>query len=114
MNRAGLSLLSRPQALRTSAQASSQIIAGRRYASHGPSYNPPSGYLFGERPPKDGKRVRESWETIYYVGMFGGMALATVIYVYKPDTSIQSWALKEAKARLEARGENYEYKPKSA
>jgi hypothetical protein len=24
--------------------------------------------------------------TIYYLGMFGGMALATVILVYKPDT----------------------------
>lgn len=28
--------------------------------------------------------------------------------------SIQSWALKEAKERLEARGEEYQYKPKSA
>ncbi|WWD17416.1 hypothetical protein CI109_101857 [Kwoniella shandongensis] len=94
-------------------QSQVQTVA-RRYASHGPSYNPPSGYLFAERPTKGGKRVKESWENIYYIGMFGGMALAAVILTYKPDTSIQSWALKEAKARLDARGEEYEYKPKSA
>ncbi|KAK8864287.1 hypothetical protein IAR55_001533 [Kwoniella newhampshirensis] len=95
-------------------QSQSQTTVARRYASHGPSYNPPSGYLFAERPTKGGKREKESWENIYYVGMFGGMALAAVILTYKPDTSIQSWALKEAKARLDARGEEYEYKPKSA
>ncbi|WVR07157.1 hypothetical protein IAU60_004198 [Kwoniella sp. DSM 27419] len=111
MIRAGLSLFARPMA--TSTSPATRTVA-RRYASHGPSYNQPSGYLFGERPPKSGKRQKESWETIYYVGMFGGMALATVILIYKPDTSIQTWALKEAKARLDARGENYEYKPKSA
>lgn len=47
--------------------------------------------------------------TLYYLGMFGGMGLATLIYIYKPDTSIQTWALQEAKARMEARGENVEY-----
>jgi hypothetical protein len=63
--------------------------------------------------------------------MFGTMALATVLLYYKPDTrcldswapvevaltfipsSIQTWALKEAKERMEARGEKYEYKPSS-
>ena len=57
--------------------------------------------------------------------MFGGMALATAILVYKPDTrrvhthwltladfrSIQTWALEEAKARMEARGDRPQYKP---
>lgn len=61
--------------------------------------------------------------------MFGSMGLAVVLMYYKPDTrcvhlmdvydcdiltnvrSIQTWALKEAKARMEARGENVEYKP---
>nr|XP_018263196.1 uncharacterized protein I303_04689 [Kwoniella dejecticola CBS 10117]OBR85354.1 hypothetical protein I303_04689 [Kwoniella dejecticola CBS 10117] len=81
MIRAGLTSLSRPITA-----SSSRSAVSRRYASHGPSYNPPSGYLFGERPPKDGKRVKESWENIYYVGMFGGMALAAVIIAYKPDT----------------------------
>lgn len=49
------------------------------------------------------------YRTLFYVGMFGGMALATVVYIYKPDTSIQTWALQEAKARMDARGEKYEY-----
>lgn len=51
--------------------------------------------------------------TIYYIGMFGGIALATATYIYKPDTSIQTWALQEAKQRMEARGEAVEYKPSS-
>ncbi|KAL7421727.1 hypothetical protein Q5752_003498 [Cryptotrichosporon argae] len=99
----------RQPALRTLARAQ-----GVRHASHGPSYNPPSGYIFGERPVQGQKRVREAWETIYYVGMFGGMGLAAAILVYKPDTSIQTWALQEAKARMEARGDKIEYKPSSS
>ncbi|KAF8585576.1 hypothetical protein K439DRAFT_1652927 [Ramaria rubella] len=87
--------------------------AQRRYASHGaPQYNEPSGYLYGEKPPPPGqKRKREEWELIFYWGMFGSFALAAVGLYYKPDTSIQTWALKEAKARMEARGESVEYKP---
>ena len=65
--------------------------------------------------------------------MFGTMAFAAVMLYYKPDTryavvyliakyralkffcysSIQSWALKEAKERMEARGEKYQYEPQS-
>ncbi|WVO22188.1 uncharacterized protein IAS62_003518 [Cryptococcus decagattii] len=108
MVRSALASLARPLARQSTS------LPVKRYASHGPTYNPPSGYLFGERPPKNGKRVKESWENIYYIGMFGGMIFMGVVYAYKPDTSIQSWALKEAKERLEARGEEYQYKPKSA
>ncbi|KIR55767.1 hypothetical protein I315_01649 [Cryptococcus gattii Ru294] len=108
MVRSALASLARPLARQSTS------LPAKRYASHGPTYHPPSGYLFGERPPKNGKRVKESWENIYYIGMFGGMIFMGVVYAYKPDTSIQSWALKEAKERLEARGEEYQYKPKSA
>ncbi|CDO76643.1 hypothetical protein BN946_scf184868.g57 [Trametes cinnabarina] len=80
----------------------------RRYASHGsgPHYNEPTGYLFGEKPlPPGQKRKKEAWENVWYVGMYGSMLLAAVLLYYKPDTSINSWALQEAKARMEARGE---------
>ncbi|KAF8843981.1 hypothetical protein PAXINDRAFT_105052 [Paxillus involutus ATCC 200175] len=88
---------------------------GRRFASHGaPHYNEPSGWLFGEKPlPPGQKRVKEDWENIWYIGMFGSMATAAVLLYYKPDTSIQTWALKEAKERMEARGEKYKYEPSS-
>ncbi|KAG1833878.1 ESSS subunit of NADH:ubiquinone oxidoreductase-domain-containing protein [Suillus variegatus] len=78
-------------------------IAGRRFASHGPpQFNEPSGLLFGEKPPAPGqKRVKEEWENIWY------------LLYYKPDTSIQTWALREAKERMEARGEKYKYEPSS-
>jgi len=92
-----------------------------------------SCYLSSIKPPPPGqKRVREEWELIWYFGMFGTMALAGVLHYYKPDTrcvvtntsnivllisyifSIQTWALAEAKARMEARGEKYKYEPSSS
>ena len=36
--------------------------------------------------PAGQKRKRESWETVWYVGMYGTMGLATVLLYYKPDT----------------------------
>ncbi|KAH7104581.1 ESSS subunit of NADH:ubiquinone oxidoreductase-domain-containing protein [Auriculariales sp. MPI-PUGE-AT-0066] len=90
-----------------------RVVCQRRYASHGaPSYNEPTGYLFGEKPPPPGqKRKREGWETIYYWGMFGSLGTAAVLLYIKPDTSIQTWALQEAKARMEARGDLPRYVP---
>jgi len=76
-----------------------------------PQYNEPSGYLFGEKPlPAGQKRKREDWELIWYFGMFGGMALAAVGLYFKPDTSIQTWALKEAKDRMDASDTEWQYK----
>lgn len=46
---------------------------------------------------------------IWYVGMYGTMALAAVLLYYKPDTSMRTWAYNEAKARMEARGEKTDY-----
>jgi hypothetical protein len=81
------------------------------------------------QPPAPGqKRVKEDWENIWYIGMFGSIGLASLLLYYKPDTtwvslclpcyispmqehSIQGWALKEAKARMEARGEKVQYEP---
>ncbi|ORY34111.1 Ndufb11, NADH dehydrogenase 1 beta subcomplex subunit [Naematelia encephala] len=85
---------------------------GKRFASHGPVYHEPSGYLFAEKPPAKGqKRRKESWESIYYIGLFGTVAFGFVGYMYKPDSSIQSWALEEAKRRMEARGDLPKYVP---
>lgn len=65
---------------------------------------------------------------IWYVGMYGSLGVGAVLYYYKPDTtcvaslhtqlyrdidmlpnSIQTWAMKEARARMEARGEKTDY-----
>ncbi|PVF93412.1 hypothetical protein CPB86DRAFT_715471 [Serendipita vermifera] len=82
------------------------------YASHGEHYNEPSGLLFSEVPRKDGsKRKREDWELIWHFGMGGSILLATGIFWFRPDTSISTWALEEAKARLEARGDAARYIP---
>ncbi|KAF8328219.1 Ndufb11, NADH dehydrogenase 1 beta subcomplex subunit [Cantharellus anzutake] len=88
------------------------LAAQKRHASHGTDYNEPSGHIFGEKPPLPGqKRKKEDWEYIWYWGMFGSLALASVGLYYKPDTSISQWALHEAKQRMEARGEPTEYRP---
>ncbi|PPQ64432.1 hypothetical protein CVT26_002139 [Gymnopilus dilepis] len=94
---------------------SSSRLQCKRFASHeAPHYNEPTGYLFGEKPPPPGqKRVKEDWENVWYIGMFGTMAFASVMLYYKPDTSVQSWALREAKERMEARGEKYQYESES-
>lgn len=37
-------------------------------------------------PPPGQKRVKEDWENIWYIGMYGSMAFAAVMLYYKPDT----------------------------
>jgi len=46
--------------------------------------------------------------------MYGTMVVGGVLLYFKPDNSIQTWALKEAKRRMEARGEKYKYEPSSS
>ncbi|CAE6423635.1 hypothetical protein BN14_01385 [Rhizoctonia solani AG-1 IB] len=97
---------------RTLPTISARLPEIRRNASGGVHYNQPTGYLFGEKPPPPGqRRKKEDWEFLWYAGMFGGMVFGGVLLYYKPDTSIQTWALREAKERMEARGEKVEYKP---
>ncbi|KAF9189483.1 hypothetical protein BGZ51_009518 [Haplosporangium sp. Z 767] len=74
-------------------------------------YNQPTGYLFGEKPLAPGaKRVKEDWENLYLYGFFGSMVFGTAVVYYRPDTNVHTWAYREAKARMAARGETVEYK----
>lgn len=36
--------------------------------------------------PPGQKRVKEDWENVWYIGMFGGMGAVGVLLYYKPDT----------------------------
>ncbi|KAG9240482.1 ESSS subunit of NADH:ubiquinone oxidoreductase-domain-containing protein [Calycina marina] len=76
--------------------------AGADHGAHEDHYDPPGGWLWGIKPGE--KPKPEGWETIFYVGMFGSLGLAAVAYAFKPDTSIQTWALEEARRRLEVEG----------
>lgn len=80
------------------------VVARRGMAgdAHGHHYDAPNGWLFGVQPGEKAKK--EGWENIFYWGFFGSMAMAAVGWAYKPDTSIQTWALEEARRRLEAEG----------
>jgi len=50
------------------------------------------------------KAEKEGWENIWIYGFFGSLAFGVVGYAFKPDTSIQTWALEEARRRLEVEG----------
>jgi len=66
-------------------------------------YDSPAGqWLFGVPPGE--KAPKEGWENLFYYGFCGSLVLAGVAYAYKPDTSIQAWALEEARRRLETEG----------
>ncbi|KAI9839879.1 MAG: hypothetical protein M1819_000071 [Sarea resinae] len=70
--------------------------------SHEDHYEPPSGWLFGVAPGE--KYKKEGWENVWIYGFFGSLILGGVAYAFKPDSSIQTWALEEARRRLEAEG----------
>lgn len=69
---------------------------------HGPEFDPPTGWLFGVRPGE--KAEKEGWEGLAYYGFCGSLIAFGIAYAFKPDTSIQTWALEEARRRLEAEG----------
>ncbi|GAA5849145.1 hypothetical protein JCM8547_006461 [Rhodosporidiobolus lusitaniae] len=99
--------------LRTSLsrRASPSLLSSQRRAASGVHYNEPTGRLFGEKAPAPGqKRVKEDWENIYYYGFGGGMLLGAVLIYYKPDTSIEGWARKQAQEKMEKAGETPSYK----
>ncbi|KAL1845265.1 hypothetical protein VTK73DRAFT_778 [Phialemonium thermophilum] len=73
-----------------------------RPASHESHYDPPTGWLFGVKPGE--KYQKEGWEGPFFYGFCGSLAVFAIAYAFKPDTSIQTWALEEARRRLEAEG----------
>jgi len=107
-------------ALKRASLSSSRLQAAchvqrRTYASHEPDYHEPSGLLFGEPiRPLGVKRQREDWELLWIYGMGGAILFGSAIIYFKPDTSITSAALVEAKKRLEARGDSAKYIPSSS
>ncbi|RMZ72565.1 hypothetical protein GMOD_00007568 [Pyrenophora seminiperda CCB06] len=65
-------------------------------------YDPPTGWLFGVKPGE--QYEKEGWEGPMFWGFGGACLFGVVAYAFKPDTSIQTWALEEARRRLEKEG----------
>ncbi|GAA5827529.1 hypothetical protein JCM11251_003849 [Rhodosporidiobolus azoricus] len=97
--------------LRTALRRSpSPLLRQQQRSASGVHYNEPTGRLFGEKAPAPGqKRIKEDWENIYYYGFGGGMLLGAVLIYYKPDTSIEGWARKQAQEKMAAAGETPSY-----
>ncbi|KXX78034.1 hypothetical protein MMYC01_205523 [Madurella mycetomatis] len=74
----------------------------RRAGGGGMQYDPPTGWLWGVRPGE--KYQNEGWEGPFFYGFWGSLIVFMIAYAWKPDTSIQTWALEEARRRLEAEG----------
>ncbi|KAK7510927.1 NADH:ubiquinone oxidoreductase 11.6kD subunit [Phyllosticta citriasiana] len=84
--------------------SSPQKLAGGEH-HHGSSedmYDTPGGWLWGQNPRE--KYEEEGWEKLWYWGFLGGLGVATAAYQFKPDTTIETWALEEARRRLQAEG----------
>ncbi|KAL1955998.1 hypothetical protein VTO42DRAFT_7898 [Malbranchea cinnamomea] len=90
--------LLRPVQSRKSFSTRSCLLGG---ASHD-HYDPPTGWLWGVKPGE--KYVKEGWEGLFAYGFVGSLIIAGIAYAFKPDTSIQTWALEEARRRLEKEG----------
>ena len=64
-------------------------------------YNEPGGNLFNEVATTK-TRTWESWEYGYWSTCVAGLIFGTVGLAVRPDSSIKTWATKEAKARNSA------------
>lgn len=79
-SRAIASTLSATPRMTTRAFSRSQA----KQSGHGPSYDPPSGWLFGVKPGETYEK--EGWENAMYWGFGGACAFGVVAYAFKPDT----------------------------
>ncbi|RMZ78216.1 hypothetical protein DV738_g4074, partial [Chaetothyriales sp. CBS 135597] len=69
---------------------------------HEDHYDPPGGWLWGVRPGE--KYEKEGWERIFTWFYILPIVVGTIFYVNKEDTTIQTWALEEARRRLDKEG----------
>ncbi|KAK3191430.1 hypothetical protein K4F52_002641 [Lecanicillium sp. MT-2017a] len=87
---------------RQPAMRSFSVTARRQGGGGGESqFDPPSGWLWGIKPGE--KAEPEGWEWPMYI-FCGSLVVAGVALAFKPDTSVSTWALEEARRRLEAEG----------
>lgn len=68
-----------------SATVSFSTTARRAGGGGAPHYDPPTGWLWGVKPGE--KYEKEGWENIFFYGFYGSLAVFTVAYAFKPDTS---------------------------
>ncbi|KAG9257785.1 ESSS subunit of NADH:ubiquinone oxidoreductase-domain-containing protein [Emericellopsis atlantica] len=86
----------------TPATARSFSLTTRRQGGGGgQQFDPPTGWLWGVKPGE--KPEPEGWEWPMYI-FCGSIVVTAIAMAYKPDTTVSTWALEEARRRLEAEG----------
>ncbi|KKA30035.1 hypothetical protein TD95_001535 [Thielaviopsis punctulata] len=74
-----------------------------RRGGHGENdFDPPTGWLWGVKPGE--KPEKEGWEGPVYYVFLPSFVLFAIALAFKPDTSLDTWALEEARRRLEKEG----------
>ncbi|KAJ2892591.1 NADH:ubiquinone oxidoreductase 11.6kD subunit [Zalerion maritima] len=101
VGRATRALHHQPSPSPAAASTRSFSLTTRRPAAE-PRYDPPTGWLWGIKPGE--KYEKEGWETPFYWLYCAPLLLTGVWMFFKPDTTIQTWALEEARRRLEKEG----------
>lgn len=77
-------------------------MSARRQGGGGEhQFDPPTGWLWGVKPGE--KPEPEGWEWPTYI-LLGSLAATAVALAFKPDTTVSTWALEEARRRLEEEG----------
>ncbi|EQB56868.1 hypothetical protein CGCF415_v007437 [Colletotrichum fructicola] len=90
------------RAIKTTAPSTRAFSVTARRAGGGSDFDPPSGWLWGVKPGE--KYEKEGWELPFYTLFCGGIIATGVVLAFKPDTSLDTWALEEARRRLEKEG----------
>eukprot|EP00942_MAST-04A_sp_MAST-4A-sp1_P013536 g13536.t1 len=102
-------IVSRTTTRRVRNKFSSQGGSRRNMGGGAMPHSEPGGNLFNRAPGAD--QTWASWEYGYWSTAFAGLVFGIFGLAVRPDTSIKSWAMEEAKARNGATnvkiGENY-------
>ncbi|KAM0562800.1 hypothetical protein ACHAPJ_001640 [Fusarium lateritium] len=77
------------------------MTARRRGGGGEHQFEPPTGWLWGVKPGE--KPEPEGWEWPTYI-FLGSLVATGVALAFKPDTTVSTWALEEARRRLEEEG----------
>ncbi|KAH7275824.1 hypothetical protein FSOLCH5_005456 [Fusarium solani] len=77
------------------------VTARRRGGGGEHQFEPPTGWLWGVKPGE--KAEPEGWEWPMYI-FLGSLVATGVALAFKPDTTVSTWALEEARRRLEQEG----------
>ncbi|KAL5598599.1 hypothetical protein BROUX41_003475 [Berkeleyomyces rouxiae] len=86
----------------SAARRSFAVSAARAGGGNDNDFDPPTGWLWGVKPGE--KAEKEGWEGPVMYVFLPSFVIFAIALAFKPDTSLDTWALEEARRRLEKEG----------